>query len=79
MGAAARLIGGQGEPGPMFSKAVTGMGAAWIVVNVIMAFTGGALIPGAGGAGVGWEAHLAGFAAGVLLIGPFGWLAAPRR
>ena len=46
---------------------------------VIMAFTGGALIPGAGGAGVGWEAHLAGFAAGVLLIGPFGWLAAPRR
>lgn len=79
MGAAARLIGGHGEPGPMFSKAVTGMGAAWIVVNVIMAFTGGALIPGAGGAGVGWEAHLAGFAAGVLLIGPFGWLAAARR
>ncbi|WP_296595958.1 rhomboid family intramembrane serine protease [Phenylobacterium sp.] len=75
MGGAARLIGGQGRPGPMFSKAVTGMGTAWIIVNVIMAFTGGALIPGAGSAGVGWEAHLAGFAAGVLLIGPFGWLA----
>ena len=75
MGGAARLIGGQGQPGPMFSKAVTGMGTAWIIVNVIMAFTGGALIPGAGEAGVGWEAHLAGFAAGVLLIGPFAWLA----
>lgn len=75
MGGAARLIGGEGRPGPMFSKSVTGMGMAWIVVNVIMAFTGGALIPGAGEAGVGWEAHLVGFAAGVLLIGPFGWLA----
>jgi len=78
MGGAARLIGGQGRPGPMFSKAVTGMGTAWIVVNIIMAFTGGALIPGAGEAGVGWEAHLAGFAAGVLLIGPFSWLAGRR-
>lgn len=78
MGAAARLIGGHGRAGPMFSSAVTGMGLAWIVVNVIMAFTGGALIPGAGGAGVAWEAHLAGFAAGVLLIGPFGWMAGRR-
>lgn len=78
MGAAARLIGGQGRVGPMFSQAVTGMGLAWLIVNVIMAFTGGALIPGAGGAGVAWEAHLAGFAAGVLLIGPFGWMAGRR-
>jgi membrane associated rhomboid family serine protease len=78
MGGAARIIGGHGRPGPMFSKAVTGMGTAWIIVNVIMAFAGGALIPGAGGAGIGWEAHLAGFAAGVLLIGPFGWLAGQR-
>jgi membrane associated rhomboid family serine protease len=75
MGAAARLIGGKGDVGPLFSQAVTGMGTAWIVVNVIMAFTGGLLIPGAGDAGVAWEAHLAGFAAGVLLIQPFGWLA----
>ena len=74
MGAAARLIGGRGEVGPMFSRAVTGMGAGWIVINIIMAFAGGALIPGAGGAAIGWEAHLAGFAAGVLLMSPFGWL-----
>jgi membrane associated rhomboid family serine protease len=76
MGAAARLIGGRGEVGPVFSRAVTGMGAGWIVVNIIMAVAGGTLIPGAGGAAIGWEAHLAGFAAGVLLLGPFGWVAA---
>lgn len=78
MGAAARLIGGHGRVGPLFSQPVTGMGGAWILVNVIMAFTGGALIPGAGDAGVAWEAHLTGFAAGVLLIAPFGWLAGRR-
>ncbi|HEY0646720.1 MAG TPA: rhomboid family intramembrane serine protease [Phenylobacterium sp.] len=78
MGAAARLIGGHGRVGPLFSQAVTGMGGAWILINVIMAFTGGALIPGAGDAGVAWEAHLTGFAAGVLLIAPFSWLAGRR-
>lgn len=78
MGAAARLIGGHGRVGPLFSQAVTGMGGAWLLINIIMAFTGGALIPGAGDAGVAWEAHLSGFAAGVLLIAPFGWLAGRR-
>jgi membrane associated rhomboid family serine protease len=78
MGAAARLIGGHGRVGPMFSRAVTSMGFAWIIVNVIMAFAGGALIPGAGDAQIGWEAHLAGFAAGVLLIGAFARLAGRR-
>jgi len=79
MGAAARLIGGHGRVGPMFSKAVTSMGGAWVVINIIMALAPGALIPGVGaGAAVGWEAHLVGFAAGVLLIGPFGWLAGRR-
>lgn len=78
MGAAARLIGGQGRVGPITSPAVASMALGWIVVNIIMAFTGGALIPGAGDAGVGWEAHLAGFAAGLVLIQPFALLA-PRR
>ena len=75
MGAAARLIGGRGRVGPLFSQPVTGMGIAWLIVNAIMAVTGGLLVPGAGEAGIAWEAHLAGFAAGVLLIQPFGWLA----
>jgi membrane associated rhomboid family serine protease len=78
MGAAARLIGGQGRVGPVFSQAVTGMGLGWLIINLILAVTGGAFIPGAGDAGVAWEAHLAGFVAGVLLIGPIGWLAGRR-
>lgn len=78
MGAAARLIGGGGRVGPIFSQAVTGMGLAWLIVNAIMAMAPGGLVPGVGQtAAVGWEAHLVGFAAGVLLIGPFGRLA-PR-
>src|SRR5690606_20824652 len=78
MGAAARLIGGGGRVGPVFSQSVTGMGLAWLIVNAIMALAPGGLVPGVGQtASVGWEAHLVGFAAGVLLIGPFGRLA-PR-
>ena len=78
MGAAARLIGGHGRVGPVFSQAVIGMGTGWLIVNIIMAFAGGMLIPGAGNAAVGWEAHLAGFVVGVVLIGPFGWIAGRR-
>jgi len=77
MGAAARLIGGRGTPGPMFSKAVLSLGASWIFINMIFAFGGGALLPGAGSAGVAWEAHVIGFILGVPLIGLFGRLA-PR-
>lgn len=71
MGGSARLIGGHGRVGPMFSRAVLGMGGAWIVINVLIALVGGSFLPGGGAAGVAWEAHLAGFAAGALLIGPF--------
>jgi membrane associated rhomboid family serine protease len=79
MGAAARLIAGRGRLGPIWSPTVLGMGAAWIVVNLLVAVLGFA--PGLGDATVAWEAHLAGFAAGILLVAPFAWatqrLAAP--
>jgi membrane associated rhomboid family serine protease len=75
MGAAARLIGGEGRPGPMFSRPVLALGGGWVVVNLIFAVIGSSFIPGGGSAGVAWEAHLAGFAVGVLLIGLFGRLA----
>jgi membrane associated rhomboid family serine protease len=79
MGAAARLMGGDGQrPGPLFSRAVVAMGGGWIVVNLLFAVLGGGFFPGTGGAGVAWEAHLAGFAVGALLITPFGWFV-PRR
>lgn len=74
MGAASRLIAGRGKVGPIFSSAVLGMGGAWVVVNLLIGALGSQLTPGADGAAVAWEAHLAGFLAGVLLIGPFGWM-----
>jgi membrane associated rhomboid family serine protease len=77
MGASARLIGGQGRVGPMFSKPVLGMGASWVAINGLIAIFGGSFLPGSGNAGVAWEAHIAGFVVGVLLIGPFARLA-PR-
>jgi len=77
--AAARLVAGKGRLGSMFAPFVLTMGAAWLLVNLMVAgvMLAGAnsLIPGTGGAGVAWEAHLAGFIAGVVLIGPFARLA----
>lgn len=73
MAATARILGGRGRMGPVISPPVLGMGAAWIVVNLIIAVLGFA--PGMGDGAVAWEAHLFGFAAGLLLAGPFAWLA----
>lgn len=77
MGGAARLIAGRGRVGPIFSPPVIGMGAAWILVNLLVAVTG--IAPGAQGATVAWEAHLGGFAMGVLAFGWAGWLAHAGR
>jgi len=71
MAAAAQLIAGRGRPGPILSAPVIGMGAGWLAVNLLVAFTG--IAPGANGAIVAWEAHLAGFAAGLLLFRPAVW------
>jgi membrane associated rhomboid family serine protease len=77
MGAASRLIDGRGRVGRILSSSVLGMGGAWVVINVLIGLVGGTLLPGTNGAPVAWEAHVAGFFAGVLLIGPFAYLA-PR-
>lgn len=68
MGAASRMMAGQGELGPIWSRPVASMAVAWIVVNLIVAVIGS--VPGLGDAAVAWEAHLAGYAAGLLLVGP---------
>jgi membrane associated rhomboid family serine protease len=73
MGAASRLIQGRGKIGPIFGSTVIGMGAAWVIANVVLGVSG--LTPGAQGMPVAWQAHLAGYAAGVLLIGAFARLA----
>jgi membrane associated rhomboid family serine protease len=57
----------------MLGRTVLGMAAAWTLVNVVLGVSG--LTPGAEGMPVAWQAHLAGYAAGVLLIGPFARLA----
>ena len=77
MGASARLLGGGGCVGPILSRPVISLGGAWLGINILMALAPPSLLPGAGSAGVAWEAHLAGFALGVLLVAPFAWLA-PR-
>ncbi len=73
MAATARIIAGRGVVGPVLSSPVIGMGAAWLVVNLIIAVLGFA--PGMGSGAVAWEVHLFGFAVGVVLAGPFAWLA----
>ncbi|HWE98229.1 MAG TPA: rhomboid family intramembrane serine protease [Caulobacteraceae bacterium] len=73
LGAASRIIEGRGKIGPMFGRTVLGMGLAWVIVNVVLGVSG--LTPGAAGMPVAWQAHLAGYAAGVLLIGLFARLA----
>ena len=52
------------------------LGLGWLIVNLVMAVAGGLLTMGAGA--VAWEAHLVGFAVGVLLIGPFARWAGAR-
>jgi membrane associated rhomboid family serine protease len=77
MGAAMRLIEGRGGLGPIVSRRIAGVTIAWIVVNLVLGVTG--LTPGAAGVPVAWQAHVFGYLAGLLLIGPFGLLADARR
>ena len=78
MGAVARLLGGRGRLGSLNSRPVLGLGGALLAVNLLIALLGAGWVPGSGGAGIAWEAHLAGFLAGLLLISPFAMLAGRR-
>jgi membrane associated rhomboid family serine protease len=68
-GGASRLIERRGGLSPFRSRTVVASLAAWVVVNVLLGLMHYA--PGVGDAQVGWEAHIAGYLAGLLLIGPF--------
>ena len=68
MAGAARLMGEGPKPAPFTSPPVIGMTLAWLVTNLLISIVGFA--PGAGGASVAWEAHLFGFAAGLVLFVP---------
>jgi membrane associated rhomboid family serine protease len=77
MGAAFRLLGRDGggvfrpQPlAPIFSRQILTISLVWVVINVIAGVTG----LGTGGTGVqliAWQAHLGGYAAGLLLAGLF--------
>jgi membrane associated rhomboid family serine protease len=81
MGAAARLIDGRrwyGREvlGPVRSKTVGSLALSWVIVNLLVGLFG---FPGDEGAKIAWEPHIAGFAAGLFLIGPFSRLATGVR
>ena len=68
-GAASRLI--EHKPGlsPFASRTVVGFAAAWLVTNVVMGLIGFA--PGIGAVQIAWQAHVVGYAAGLVLIEPW--------
>lgn len=76
MGAAARLIYTRGVLGPVLSRTVFFFGGALVAINLIFGWAGAA--PGSGGMPIAWEAHLAGFFVGLLLIGPWAALFGKR-
>lgn len=76
MGAGSRLIDRPGRVSGLLSRTAVGMGLAWLVINLIAAVFG--TLPLAGGAAIAWESHLAGYAAGLLLIAPVSRMFAAR-
>ncbi|MDP3489920.1 MAG: rhomboid family intramembrane serine protease [Phenylobacterium sp.] len=72
IGGATRILAGAGRLAPLLDSRVLFMSAAWIGLNLVVAVLGFA--PGLEGA-VAWEAHIAGFLAGLLLAGPAAGLA----
>ena len=73
MGGASRLVDpryrdGRSGLAPFRSRTVVSMALSWIAINLAVAVVGlGAL---SGGAPIAWEAHLIGYAAGLLAVGP---------
>lgn len=76
MGAASRLLERHGRLGPIFSRPVFVMTLGWIAANLILGLSG--LTPGAAGVPVAWQAHIIGFLAGVVLVGPLAWASGQR-
>jgi membrane associated rhomboid family serine protease len=72
IGAATRLLGGQGKVLPLTDRRVVSSAIAWMGINALTGLIGYA--PGAEGARIAWEAHAVGFVVGFLAIGPLGRL-----
>ena len=72
---AARIVSGQGQVGPILSPFVIGLGAAWVILNLLAAVL--AASQGAVGE-IPWEAPLIGFLAGLILIPLANFMTAPK-
>ena len=68
MGAVSRLVDRRGALAPFTSRTVISMGLAWVFINVMIGWVG--LGGVSGDMPIAWEAHLFGYAAGLILIGP---------
>jgi membrane associated rhomboid family serine protease len=68
MGAASRLLDRRFGLAPFTSRTVVSMALAWLFVNAVVALVGVGGV--AGDAPIAWEAHLVGYAAGLILVGP---------
>lgn len=73
MGASSRLLRRGEGPASLLDGQVLGMALSWIIINLLVGFVG--LAPGMGVVTMAWQAHIVGYLAGMLLIGPL----APRR
>jgi membrane associated rhomboid family serine protease len=69
LGASTRLIERRDRLSPLATRTVVASTAAWIVINIVMGVLHYA--PGIGDVHVAWEAHIAGFFAGLILVQPF--------
>jgi len=69
-GAATRLIERRGAMSPIVSRTVLIQAVIFGAINVAIGFLGNMA-----GYGIAWEAHIAGYAVGLFLIGPFARLA----
>jgi membrane associated rhomboid family serine protease len=76
-GAASRLMERPPALSPFSSRVVIGSAAAWLLVNLALGLTG--LAPGLGAMPIAWQAHVFGYAAGLVLIGPWSRLFGPRQ
>ncbi len=79
MGAASRMLGVRDPTSglsPFTSPTVIGLAVGLMIINALTAVVS---VPGlAVGGAIAWEAHLFGYAAGLLLIGPLLWLRRSR-
>ena len=69
LGGSSRLLERRGVISPLASRTVVASTAAWVVINALMGLMHYA--PGLGEVNVAWEAHIAGYFAGLLLVRPF--------